>query len=89
MNYESVTNYYETLVAFELRDQLKGSADADDRDYIEDVACVALNKLPPRYVRHHVDLAYYLTDAEKLEMDSAVRIAVSDAIEYVNKNRKR
>ena len=89
MNYESVTNYYETLVAFELRDQLKESENANDRDYIEDVACVALNKLPPRYVRHHVDLAYYLTDEEKLAMDSAVRIAVSDAIAFVNENRKR
>lgn len=89
MSYESVSNYYETLVAFELRDQLRESEYAKDTDYIEDVACVALNKLPARYVRHHVDLAYYLTDEEKLKMDSAVRMAVSEAISFVNKHRQR
>lgn len=89
MNYESVKNYYETLVAFEIREQLKGSENATDADYAEDVACVALNKLPPRYVRHHVDLVYYLTDEEKMKMDNAVRLAVSEAISFVNRHRDR
>lgn len=89
MNYESVKNHYETLVAFEIRDQLKGNETSDDADYIEDVACVALNKLPPRYVRHHVDLVYYLTDEEKLRMDNAVRKAVNEAISFVTKHRQR
>lgn len=89
MNYESVNNYYETLVAYEIRAQLKESESAEDNDYIEDIACVALNKLPPRYVRHHVDLVYYLTDEEKLKMDSSVRMAVSDAITFVNRHRQR
>jgi hypothetical protein len=89
MNYESVTNYYETLVAFELRHQLKESEHVKDTDYIEDVACVALNKLPARYVRHHVDLVYYLTDEEKLKMDDAVHAAVREAISFVNKHRQR
>lgn len=89
MNYESVNNYYETLVAFEIGEQLKNGENSEDMDYIEDVACVALNKLPPRYVRHHVDLVYYLTDEEKLKMDNAVRMAVSEAVTFVNKHRQR
>lgn len=89
MNYESVHNYYETLVAYEIREQLKENEGGEDSDYMEDIACVALNKLPPRYVRHHVDLIYYLTDEEKLKMNSAVRVAVSDAIAFVNKHRQR
>ena len=89
MNYESVKNHYETLVAFEIRDQLKQGEANGDADYIEDVACVALNKLPPRYVRHHVDLIFYLTDEEKMKMDNAVRKAVSEAISFVTKHRQR
>lgn len=89
MNFESVKNYYETLVGLELREQLKGNENALDSDYTEDVACVALNKLPPRYVRHHVDLVYYLTDEEKMKMDNAVRMAVTDAIAFVNRHRER
>ena len=89
MNYESVNNYYETLVAFEIREQLKSDDNAQDSNYIEDVACVALNKLPPRYVRHHVDLVYYLPDEEKIKMDNAVRMAVREAIAFVNKHRQR
>lgn len=89
MNYESVNNYYETLVAYEIREQLSESESAEDNDYIEDIACVALNRLPPRYVRHHVDLVYYLTDEEKLKMDNAVRMAVSEAITFVNRHRQR
>lgn len=89
MNYESVKNYYETLVALEIREQLKENGSGEESDYSEDVACVALNKLPPRYVRHHVDLVYYLTDEEKMKMDNAVRIAVREAITFVNRHRER
>ncbi len=89
MNYESVNNYFEVLVSLEIREQLRNSKTLEDADYIEDIACVALNKLPPRYVRHRVDLVYYLTDEEKLKMDSSVRLAVSDAIAFVNKHRQR
>ena len=89
MGYESIKNYYETLVVFELQAQLSTKEGSEDFDYIEDVACVALNKLPPRYVRHHVDLIYYLTDEEKTKMESAVRIAVSDALAFVTKHRQR
>ncbi len=89
MNFESVKNYYEILVAFEIQKQLKASGTSADNDYLEDVACVALNKLPPRYVRHHVDLVYYLTDDEKANMDNAVRTAVSEALGFVSQHRSR
>ena len=89
MGYESIKNYYETLVAFELQAQLSTKEKSEDFDYIEDVACVALNKLPPHYVRHHVDLVYYLTDEEKMKMENAVRTAVNEALTFVTKHRQR
>lgn len=89
MSFESAENYYEELVGQELRKQLKGNKLLKDHDFLEDTACVALNRLPPRYVRHHVDLVYYLTDDEKQKMDDTVKAVVSDAINFVIKHRNR
>ncbi|MET0520101.1 MAG: late competence development ComFB family protein [Burkholderiaceae bacterium] len=52
-------------------------------DLLVDVACVALNRLPPRYIRHEVDFAFYLTEPERLEIDAAIHEAVSYAFHFV------
>jgi len=50
------------------------------------VVCVALNNLPSRYVRHSVDIAFYLTIPERVQMDTLVRNAVEEAFSLVTKN---
>ncbi|QPF74772.1 late competence development ComFB family protein [Roseateles sp. DAIF2] len=52
-------------------------------DLLVDVACVALNRLPPRYIRHEVDFSFYLTEPERLEIDAAIKEAVSYAFNFV------
>lgn len=52
-------------------------------DLLADVACVALNRLPPRYIRHEVDFAFYLTDKERRDNDRAIAEAVNFAFEFV------
>ena len=42
---------------------------ADNDDLLADVACVALNRLPPRYIRHEVDFAFYLSERERTESE--------------------
>ncbi|HEX6363824.1 MAG TPA: late competence development ComFB family protein [Albitalea sp.] len=54
-----------------------------DADLLPDVACVALNRLPPRYIRHKVDLAFYQTDKERAQNARAVQEAVRFAFEFV------
>ena len=54
-----------------------------DADLLADVACVALNRLPPRYIRHEVDLAFYLTEKERARTERAVADAVKFAFEFV------
>ena len=54
-----------------------------DEDALPDVACVALNRLGARYIRHTVDLAFYLTEKERLSMDQTINDAVSFAFEFV------
>lgn len=82
---ENIHNYYEKMVADKLIEQygLKYS----DPDYLADVACVALNHLPPRYYRHEIDMAFYLSPMEHKEMDEKVVEAIKDAIEYIKDKR--
>ncbi len=88
MTFENVHNYYEKLVAQALREALRRRAIELDDSALEDAGCVALNQLPPRYVRHDVDLIFYLTPEERREMESRVEEAVERAIELV-RNHKR
>ena len=52
-------------------------------DLLCDVACVALNRLPPRYLRHAVDFLFYLTEHERREINAAIDEAVSYAFNFV------
>jgi len=56
---------------------------ADDPDLLADVACVALNRLQPRYIRHEVDFAFYLSDKERQTTEHHVAEAVAHAFGFV------
>ncbi len=56
---------------------------ARDANFMADVACVALNHLPPRYVRHDVDMTFFLSPMEHEEILDKVAKAVNDALSYV------
>ena len=56
---------------------------AHDPDLLADVACVALNRLPPRYIRHAVDFAFFLTDKERSDTERHVVEAVDFAFGFV------
>lgn len=81
-----IKNYYEDLVVEEILKQAP-QAGVKPTDY-EDVACVALNTLPPRYYRYSVDMAFYLSQEEHIEMNKRVENAVSAAIEKVSFHRQ-
>lgn len=55
----------------------------DDPELLADVACVALNRLQPRYIRHEVDYAFYLTDKERIDIERHVAEAVDYAFGFV------
>lgn len=80
-------NYYENIVLHEIQTQLSGKT--VDSDFVADAACVALNHLPPRYVRHDVDMAFYLSPKESMEMEEKVSAAVREAIAFVEQRGSR
>lgn len=86
-NLDSVHNYYEQMVLSEIQRQLSGKAFSSD--FVADVACVALNHLPPRYIRYDVDMAFYLSPKESMEMEEKVASAVRAALDFVQQRGSR
>ncbi len=90
-DFESIHNYYERPV-FELvvakSRQTEGTPQAIDARYLADVACVALNQLLPRYIRHDVDFSFYLTEAERQDNDQRVKESVDKAWAYVLQRKR-
>ncbi|GAB4346577.1 MAG: hypothetical protein Kow006_05280 [Gammaproteobacteria bacterium] len=81
--FEAVHNYYEHLVYAHIRETLLDSGKSYDERFLEDVACLALNQLPPRYVREDVDTGFFLAEGELESMELAVNNAVQAALERV------
>ena len=92
INFEQVHNYYERLV-FEDVARLSEAHPNFTPDMLADVACVALNRLPARYVRHDVDLMFYLTEHERraidLSMDEVLTFAFTFVAERAAKRASR
>ena len=55
---------------------------------IRDRACVALNRLPPRYIRHDVDMTFFMSPQDMVEIERKVSQAVTDALNYVESRER-
>jgi hypothetical protein len=87
MNFESIHNYYEPLVIEHIMNTVGREPDTD-QDFLEDVACLTLNQLPPRYVRHDVDMALFLTTREREKMQQRISEAVLHAAQQIRDSRR-
>lgn len=56
---------------------------ADDAGLLADVACVALNRMPPQYIRHSADLAFFTTEKERQATRRNIEESVDFAYGYV------
>lgn len=84
MDFTSVHNTHEKAV-FEAVAAAASSypAIADNADLLADVACVALNRLTPHYIRHTADLAFFSTEKDRLAKQRNLDESVQFAFEYV------
>ncbi len=80
-------NYYERLVVQEVYDQSE-RVQQGDRDFLADVSCVALNRLPPRYIRYDVDMTFFMSPQDMVEIANKVTQAVTDALHYVESRER-
>ncbi len=83
---DNIQNYYETLVIEALADMPE--AEKYDEDVLTDIICIALNHLPPRYIRHEVDMMYYTSPVEREELAAKAKKAVEDALAYMADNKR-
>ena len=82
INFEQVHNYYERLVFEEVVRRSEAHPNFTP-DMLSDVACLALNRLPARYVRHDVDMIFYLTEQERRVIEQAMQEALTFAFAFV------
>lgn len=80
---EQLHNYFENLVI----EALRARAINLDEDTFVDVACVALNELPAKYIRHDVDMAYFTEPNEMAIIHSRVERAIDLALGRVLSKR--
>ena len=84
VDFSSIRNHHEQAVfAAVLAAMPRYPGVANQSALLADVACVALNRLQPRYIRHEVDYAFYLSERERAEQDRAVDETVAFAFEFV------
>jgi hypothetical protein len=82
---DDIHNYYEKLVMQYFT--LSKFDEKYDEDFIADLTCVVLNQLPTRYIRHEVDMAFYLPASERFEMESKVKAAITKSLEFMDMHR--
>lgn len=89
MDFSSIHNYYEHLVEHYILDNVIPKHPDKNEEFFLDIACYALTKLPTRYMRHEVDLAFYMSEKERSKIKKEVEKSVNDAVRYINKNFDR
>ncbi len=87
MSFESIHNYYEQLVLDRISELSSDTLADESEDFLCDVACVALNQLPSRYVRHNVDMVFYMPIQERERIQQEIYTTVAKAIDYVKQHR--
>ena len=75
-----VFNYNKQLVC-----DLLASSDYDDlsSEDKDDIACIALNHLPAKYISNQIDMSFYLNYDKKEQMGKIAEIAITEAIAYL------
>ena len=87
MNFTTIHNYYEALVIEHVMNTVAADNEHSE-DFLEDVVCLALNQLPARYVRHDVDMAFFLTTREREKMEQNIKEAVLHAVKTVTERER-
>lgn len=88
MNFSSIHNFYERLVFEYICEEPVNNYQDCDEEFFQDVSCYALMRLPARYIRHDIDMAFYLAPGERVEMLHSVAEAVIRAAEFIYQRRQ-
>ena len=84
--HDDIHNFYEKLVLEEIEKRKLNGLYNDD--VMADFCCTVLNQLPPRYIRYDVDMAFYLTQTDRMDMEQRVDTAIKFAIDQIAKKKE-
>jgi len=76
----NIHNYYEHLVLDYINTRLKKKY---TDNFLADLICLTLNRLPTRYIRHEVDMAFYLPQSERMEMEFLVAESLNASLTFL------
>lgn len=83
MALDTVHNYYERRVFNYIQEHYLDSGLTENQ--LADMACIALNRIPPRYIRHDIDMSFYLSSQEHHQMIKLIEKSVKKAYKKVRK----
>lgn len=83
MPMDSVHNYFERLVFNEIKENYADKF--EDSNALADMACIALNRIPPRYIRYDIDMSFYMSVEEHIDVEKKVKKAVRKAYKKVKR----
>ena len=83
---ENVRNYTEERVIDYVINIFAPDSGVSDRKYLEDVACIALNQLKPKYYRDSISLHYFTSTKEELELRKNIEDAVKMAAQIASED---
>jgi len=81
--HDDAHNYYEKIMLERI--VARGIEKQYNDDVMADFCCTVLNQLPARYIRYDVDMAFYLPQHERIQMEQRVDTAIDVAIIQVSK----
>lgn len=84
---DDIHNYYEKLVTDYI--SLHKLDKRFSFEFISDLCCIVLNQLPSKYIRHEVDLAFYMPAPERYEMEMNVKESIVRALEFMESREQR
>jgi len=84
---DDIHNYYEKLVVDYININKLDATHSPE--FLSDLCCIVLNQLPSKYIRHEVDMAFYLPQSERWEMEMNVREAIERALEFMSSRDTR
>lgn len=82
---DDVHNYYEHLVLERIGEL--GLQKSKDQSYLADLCCLALNQVPPRYIRYEVDMAFFLSTDERTHMKKEVEKAIDASVKILDERK--
>ena len=84
-----VRNRFESVVIEKVRaESANWPALSQNPDLQADAVCIALNALPPHYIRYDVDLSFFLSEEKRAQEDVQVNAAVDSAVAQVQRSKK-